>query len=125
MDETKGTTDWEILHMAAADIHDDLGTCAYIRHRVQKDDLVWTRNTQGNYLARVLSGWEYFTTEESRESGVGIGNVFRVTFERLTIDEVPGTVGACFWPAGRSRQSTIRRRWPTAGSSGICEQGTR
>ena len=99
VDETKGTTDWDILHTAAADIHGDLGTCAYIRHRVQKDDLVWTRDTQGNYLARVLSGWEYFTTEESRESGIDIGNVFRVTFERLTINEVAGTVVACFRPS--------------------------
>ena len=58
VDEIKETTDWDIFYTAAADIYDDLGTCAYIRHRVQKDDLVWTRDTQGNYLARVPSGWE-------------------------------------------------------------------
>jgi hypothetical protein len=62
--------------------------------------LVWTRDTQGNYyIARVISGWEYFTTPESRKRNIDIGNVFRVAFERLSIDEVPGKVVASFRPA--------------------------
>ncbi len=99
VDEIQETADWDTFYKVAVNIHKDLKTCAYIRERVQKDDLVWTRDTQGNYyLARVLSGWEYFTTNESKDSGIDIGNIFRVTFERLTIDEVPGKVVACFRP---------------------------
>ncbi|MFB9942768.1 MULTISPECIES: hypothetical protein [Gluconobacter] len=59
VDEIQETADWDTFYKVAVNIHKDLKTCAYIRERVQKDDLVWTRDTQGNYyLARVLSGWE-------------------------------------------------------------------
>ena len=129
LDKIEETTDWDAFYTKATDIHDDLGTCAYIRRRVQKDDLVWTRDTRGNYyLARVLSGWEYFTTIESRESGIDIGNVFRVAFECLTIDEVPGKVVACFRPS-RTIQAIYdptavaytKFLWNRRSGSAICE----
>ncbi|MCC6105743.1 hypothetical protein [Acetobacter sp.] len=101
VDEIGATKDWDTFYKIATNVYDNLRACTYIRNRVHEGDLVWTRDTQGNYyLARVLSGWEYFTTEGSqgKGSGVDIGNVFRVAFELVTIDEVPGKVVACFRP---------------------------
>jgi len=71
-----------------------------VKEWVSEGCLVWTRDPQGNYyLARVLSGWEYFTTDESRRRDIDIGNVFRVEFEKLSIDDVPGKVVASFRPS--------------------------
>ena len=94
------TTDWETYHAEASAIHSDLNVCKYIKKSVKTSSLVWTRDTQGNYyLARVLSGWEYYATEEARARNIDIGNVFRVAFERVSLDEVPGKVVASFRPA--------------------------
>lgn len=97
---TTTTKDWETYYAEARSLHGNLNTCNYIRKWISEGCLVWTRDPQGNYyLARVLSGWEYFTTEESRRRDIDIGNVFRVTFEKLSIDEVPGKVVASFRPS--------------------------
>ena len=97
---TTNTKDWETYYAEASTLHEDLNTCKYIKRWISEGCLVWTRDPQGNYyLARVLSGWEYFTTEESRHRDIDIGNVFRVAFERLSIDEVPGKVVASFRPS--------------------------
>lgn len=58
---------------------------------------MWTRDPSGHYyLARVLTGWEYFTSEESRRQDIDIANVFRCELKRVEIDEVPGKVVASF-----------------------------
>nr|WP_194229705.1 hypothetical protein [Methylobacterium oryzae] len=91
------TTDWEAYYAEASTIHDNLNVCRYIRRRIETGSLVWTRDTQGNYyLARVLSGWEYYATDESRKNNIDIGNVFRVALEKISLDEVPGKVVASF-----------------------------
>lgn len=93
------TKDWDIYYGEAVKIHGKLNTCEYIKKWVTEGCLVWTRDIQGSYyLARVLSGWEYFSTDESRDKDIDIANIFRVKFERMTIDEVPGKVVACFIP---------------------------
>ncbi len=95
----RNTTDWEIYHSEAKDLYRNLDTCNYINNRIKEGCLVWTRDPQGNYyLARALSGWEYYTTEYSRRKDIDIGNVFRVEFAKLTIDDVPGKVVASFRP---------------------------
>ncbi len=58
---------------------------------------MWTRDPSGHYyLARVLSGWEYWTTKESRQLDIDIANVFRCELKPVAIDEVPGKIVACF-----------------------------
>jgi hypothetical protein len=58
---------------------------------------VWTRDADGQYyLARVISGWEYWMTPETWEKDIDIGNVFRCDIRKIAIDAVPGKVVACF-----------------------------
>ncbi|MEA2103231.1 MAG: hypothetical protein U9P79_01125 [Candidatus Cloacimonadota bacterium] len=93
----KNTTDWDEYFGEASGIHDNLNVCHYIKKWVGKDDLVWTRDMAGEYyLARVISGWEYFVDGESIEKDIDIANVFRVEFQEVAIDQVPGKVIACF-----------------------------
>lgn len=94
------TTDWETYYAEASAIHNNLNVCKYIRKWVDTGSLVWTRDTQGNYyLAKVISGWEYYTTKEARTRNIDIANIFRVEFQRISLDEVPGKVVASFRPA--------------------------
>lgn len=65
---------------------------------MNKDDLVWTRDSEHNYyLARVQSGWEYWFCPEEISLDIDIGNIFRCDIRRV-VDRsaVPGKVGACF-----------------------------
>ncbi|WP_174521838.1 hypothetical protein [Moraxella oblonga] len=47
-------------------------------------------------MAKVKSGWEYFTTDESNQNDIDIANIFRVDFAKIPIDMVSGKVIACF-----------------------------
>jgi hypothetical protein len=61
--------------------------------------LVWTRDVEGNYyIARVLSGWEYWTSDEANEKDIDIANIFRCSIIKVNIEDVPGKVIACFRP---------------------------
>ncbi len=92
--------EWETYEALAAPIHENLSTCKYIKKWVSEGDLVWTRDTEGQYyLARVLSGWEYWQTQEGVEKDIDIANVFRCELRKVDIDSVPGKVVACFRPA--------------------------
>lgn len=55
-------------------------------------------------MAKVKSGWEYFTTDESSKKDIDIANVFKVDFVKIPIDVVSGKVIACFRPS-RTMQS--------------------
>lgn len=91
------TKDWNEYFNEASKIYDNLNTCKYINKWVSKGDLVWTRDTYGEYyLAKVLSGWEYCVNDESVEKDIDIANIFRVQFTKVPIDMVPGKVVACF-----------------------------
>lgn len=91
------TLNWDEYYKEASLIYDNLQVCKYIHKWVGPGDLVWTRDPSGHYyLARVLSGWEYWTTEESKKLDIDIANVFRCDFEHVNIDEVPGKIVACF-----------------------------
>jgi len=101
----KNTTDWDEYFNEATEIYDNLNVCQYIKKWVGKDDLVWTRDMAGEYyLARVISGWEYFVDGESIKKDIDIANVFRVEFKKVAIDQVSGKVIASF----RARR-TIQR----------------
>ena len=93
----KNTKDWEEYFNEATEIHGKLNICSYINKWVEKDDLVWTRSTHGEYyLAKVLSGWEYWVGKKSIQNDIDIANIFRVSFQKIPIDMVPGKVVACF-----------------------------
>ena len=94
------TKNWDEFYKEASSIHDNLDICKYINKWVSEGDLVWTRDLDGHYyLARVKSGWEYWTCEEADNNDIDIANIFRCEIRRVDIDEVPGNVVACFRPA--------------------------
>ena len=96
-DSNESTKDWEQYFREASEIHDNLQVCKYLKKWVSSGDLVWTRDSNGNYyLARVISGWEYLVTEEAIEKDIDVANVFRVEFQKVEIDMVPGKIVACF-----------------------------
>lgn len=93
----KNTEDWDEYYQEASQEYDNLQGCAYIHKWVSPGDLMWTRDPSGHYyVARVLSGWEYWTTEESKRLDIDIANIVRCEFQLVPIDEVPGKVIACF-----------------------------
>lgn len=58
---------------------------------------MWTRDPAGRYyLARVLSGWEYWQTEEARRLDIDIANIFRCKIKPVDTDDVPGKIVASF-----------------------------
>ena len=93
----KNTTDWEEYFKEASPIHEKLNVCEYIKKWVGKNDLVWTRSTEGEYyLAKVISGWEYWVGSKAVQKDIDIANIFRVSFQKIPIDMVPGKIVACF-----------------------------
>lgn len=100
LNEYQNIVEWDKYEKLAAPVHDDLNTCRYIKKWVSEGDLVWTRDTEGQYyLARVLSGWEYWQSPEAIEKDIDVANVFRCELRKVDIDNVPGKVVACFRPA--------------------------
>lgn len=96
-ESNENTFDWDKYYSEASKIHGNLNVCKYIKKWVNNGDLVWTRDTSGQYyLARVLSGWEYWVDQESIERDIDIANIFRVDFKKVAIEQVPGKVIACF-----------------------------
>ena len=93
----KNTTDWGQYYAEASKTHENLNICKYIKKWVNSDDLVWTRDINGEYyLAKVISGWEYFIYQEAIDKDIDIANIFRVVFKKIDIEQVPGKVVACF-----------------------------
>jgi hypothetical protein len=101
----RNTKDWEEYRNEASEEYHDLCVCEFIKNRVNKGDLVWTRNVEGQYyLAQVTAGWEYWTSQDAVDKDIDIANVFRVVFQSVDVDAVPGKVIACF----RARRSIQR-----------------
>lgn len=93
----KNTTDWDEYLEEALPIHGKLNICKYIKKWVGKNDLVWTRSTAGEYyLAKVISAWEYWVGNKAVQKDIDVANIFRVSFQKVPIDMVPGKVVACF-----------------------------
>jgi hypothetical protein len=69
-----------------------------LKDKVKQNDLIWTRDTEGNYyLGKVQSEWEYYSNEEARKAD--IVNVVCCDLQKIhCIDDVPGKVIACFRP---------------------------
>ena len=77
----------------------ELSRVKYLKNNVKKDDLIWTRDSKGNYyLGKVDSGWEYFSNDDAQKAD--IVNIVRCNIKQIpSIDDVPGKVIACFRPA--------------------------
>lgn len=89
--------DWNTYEQRAVEEYvGKISVMRYIKKWVSKGDLVWTRDTKGQYyIGQVLSPWEYFDNAEARDAD--IVNVFRVKLKKVgSIDEVPGKIIACF-----------------------------
>jgi hypothetical protein len=89
--------DWKTYEERATDEYEGkISVVTYIHRWVSRDDLVWTRDTKGQYyLGKVLSPWEYIDTPEARDAD--IVNVFRVDLKKVgLVEDVPGKVIACF-----------------------------
>lgn len=91
---------WEEYESEASEIYggSELSRVRYLKNNLKKDDLIWTRNEEGNYyLGKVVSEWEYFSNPEARDAD--IVNVVRCELIRVpSVDDVPGKVVACFRP---------------------------
>jgi hypothetical protein len=89
--------EWEEYLKLASKTHPKLNVCHYIKNHIHPGDLIWTRDTFGQYyLARVLSDWKYWMSEEAIERDIDIANVVEADIRRIATDEVPGKVVACF-----------------------------
>ncbi|MDA8375659.1 MAG: hypothetical protein M0Z50_01040 [Planctomycetia bacterium] len=100
LNEYQHITDWTEYEDSASKIYEKLDTCHYIKNRISTGDLIWTRDTEGQYyLARVLSGWEYWQSQDGIDCDVDVANIFRCDIRKVEIDSVPGKVIACFRPA--------------------------
>ncbi|MEN6490325.1 MAG: hypothetical protein ABFD66_15840 [Smithella sp.] len=92
---------WEEYETEAVEIYGsgELTRVRYLRNNLKKDDLIWTRDTEGHYyLARVISEWEYYSNSEAQDAD--IVNVVRCELKKITsVDDVPGKVVACFRPS--------------------------
>jgi len=89
--------DWDTYEKKAVEEHEgDISVVRYIKQWVSKGDLVWTRDTEGQYyIAKILSPWEYFENQEAKDAD--IVNIFRVKMIKIgSTDEVPGKIIACF-----------------------------
>ncbi len=92
------TKSWDDYYQEASQIYDNLDICKYIQKWVGEGDLVWTRHPARKqyYIARVTSGWEYWTSQKGIDQDIDIANVFRCVFQEVNLDAVPGKIVACF-----------------------------
>ena len=97
-DSNNCTKDWDEYYREASEKYGyDSTICKYIYENVCCKDLIWTRDPFGEYyLASVISGWEYWVTDESKEKDIDIANIFCCKIQKVNIDAVPGKIIACF-----------------------------
>lgn len=75
-----------------------LSSVKCLKNKVQVNDLVWTRDADGNYcLAKVVGPWRYFANKESLDAD--ITNICDCAIKPIAnVDEAPGKIVACFIP---------------------------
>lgn len=92
---------WEEYETEAAEIYgsSELSRVRYLKNNLQANDLIWTRDIEGNYyLGKVESGWEYFSNREAQDAD--IVNIVRCNLKKVpSVDDVPGKVVASFRPS--------------------------
>ena len=89
---------WEEYEWEASEIYgsSELSRVRYFKRNLKNGDLIWTRDTEGNYyLCKVASEWEYFSNSEAQDAD--IVNIVRCQLLKVpSVDDVPGKVVACF-----------------------------
>ncbi len=106
VDGLHNTRDWGEYEQQAEPVHISIQQPRFIHRNVLPGDLVWTRDPRSKYyLARVSSGWEYWTTAQGEEQNIDIANIFRCEFHEVKLDMVPGKVVSSFGNRGRTIQS--------------------
>ncbi len=91
---------WDQYLADAAEEHpgDPLASVRYIHDNVRPGDLVWSRDSRGEYLlARVSSPWHYHNLG-SETIDADIFNTVGCTFQRVKPEAVPGKIIASFRP---------------------------
>ena len=89
--------DWDDYIAAAEQTYEykELQPVRYLHREVEENDLIWTRDTAGNYyLGRVVSPWEYLATAEALQAD--IVNICHCELFPVDADAVPGRVVASF-----------------------------
>ena len=111
VDGLANTRDWAEYERVAQPAHDSIAQPRYIATHVSPGALVWTRDADARYyLARVQSGWEYWTSPEAATMDIDIANIFRCEdFCEVELDRVPGTVVTSFGLRGKSMQRIASR----------------
>jgi hypothetical protein len=98
--QNNGAT-WEEYESEASAIYgrSELSRVRYLKNNLKKNDLIWTRDTDGNYyIGKVKSEWEYLSNKDAQDAD--IVNIVRCDLQKIpSIDEVPGKVIACFRPS--------------------------
>lgn len=97
--------DWDAYYRAAEDRYYKQGDKGWwpainaIKHRMQVNDLCWTRDLSGlYYLGRIKSEWRYENTEENKAADVL--NVRDCDWKQVgPVDAVPGKVINSFIPS--------------------------
>ena len=92
---------WEEYEAEATEIYGrgELSRVRYLKENVKDNDLIWTRDTEGNYyLCKTVSEWEYFSNPDAQDAD--IVNIVRCNLTRVpSVDDVPGKVVASFRPS--------------------------
>lgn len=92
---------WEEYEAEAIEKYgnNNLSRVRYLKNKLKKNDLVWTRDTEGHYyLGKVRSEWEYYSNAEARDAD--IVNIVRCKLIKVpSVDDVPGKVVASFRPS--------------------------
>jgi len=98
--KSSSSVDWETYLRAAKRIHGrtNLSRVIFFKEKVKQGDLIWTRDSEGNYfVARVKGRWRYLQTKESVRA-----DILNVVSCKLVpvkhVDDVPGKIIACFRP---------------------------
>jgi hypothetical protein len=96
---------WEIYEKEATELYYNQGDRGWwpalnaMYNRIQKDDLIWTRDWQGiYYIGRILGDWYYETSKDCEKAD--IVNVRKCDWQTVgTIEAVPGKLVNSFIPA--------------------------
>jgi len=90
---------WDEYSKTAEDVHDYGAWRAALnamKNRMQINDLIWTRDLQGNYfLGRITSDWFYETSSECAKAD--IVNVRKCEWHKIgTVEAIPGKIISSF-----------------------------
>ena len=79
--------------------YEELQPVRYLHREVEENDLIWTRDTAGNYyLGRVVGPWEYLAPPEALQADI-VNICSCEEIFPMDVDDVPGKVVASFRPS--------------------------